>query len=265
MDRRSLFKSLAAAPALLLSGAPTRPSPAPARQDHAGQDLHATDPQSALQPEQHDLHRRDRHGDHGDWRRRIEGHARAVRGHAHRQGPVQDRGDLAGDVHRLVLPARAREDARHGRDGHGALGHQGQGAQAAGARAARRHRAQPLRVLRDDVHAAAGAGREALSAARPRQGRDGRRVSRLPHGRRRPPDRQRLQPARGRQPRHRAVQGSPRGRRTERRLVHRLPPALRPQRRAARVSRHRGVRAATSSRIPCATSTPSWTCRNCAR
>ena len=53
------------------------------------------------------VHGRDRHRHHRHRRRRREGHARAVRRHADRQEPVPDRGDLAGDVHRLVLSARA--------------------------------------------------------------------------------------------------------------------------------------------------------------
>ena len=64
------------------------------------------------------------------------------------KNPFRIERDLAGSVHRLVLPARAREDARARRARSRAVGHQGQGARPSRARAARRHGARLLRVLR---------------------------------------------------------------------------------------------------------------------
>ena len=173
----------------------------------------------------------------------VEGHARAVRRHADRQGPVQDRGDLAGDVHRLVLSAGPREDARARRDGPGAVGHQGQGARPAACTSC----------------SAAACATTASATARP-PCCPARTASR---GRSPTAPRRRWTPAiapsawapadmpvGGVYNTHDAVRRviqqcteARAGRRPERRLVHRLPPALRLQRRAARLPRHRGVRA----------------------
>ena len=205
MKRRTFLASLAAIPALSLLRPRFAEAQLPRGKDHARPHLHAAEPEPALQPEQHGRHGRDRHRDHRHRRRRLQGHARAVRRHAHRQESVPDRSDLAGDVHRLVLPAGPREDARAGRARSGALGHQGQSLEAAGARAARRHGAQLLRVLRHDGPRAA-AGR--APAAKPRRRcADRCRRPRMEAGYRAfrmgaadAPDRQRLQHARARAP-----------------------------------------------------------------
>ena len=128
MERRTFLQALAAAKALAL----LRPAPALADLPKAK----ITRVRIYEPPELNPLFnqsnmvvdRRDRHRDHRDRRGRRQGHARAVRRDADRQEPVPHRGDLAGGLHRLVLPARPREGARARRSRHGALGHQGQGA-----------------------------------------------------------------------------------------------------------------------------------------
>ncbi len=98
MNRRSFLATLTAASAFGL----VRPRPAyrlaAESQDHARAHLQAAEPQPALQSEQHGRDRRNRHRHHRRRRGRRERHAGAVRRHADRQEPVQDRVDLAGDV-----------------------------------------------------------------------------------------------------------------------------------------------------------------------
>ena len=92
-------------------------------------------------------------------------------------------------------------------------------------------------------HAAGRAGRRATEPERAREGDDGGRIPRVPHGRGRAADRRRLRHALNRAAGRAGLQGRARGGRARRRLVHRFPPAVRLQRRASRVPGDRGVRA----------------------
>ena len=149
MNRRTFFSAVAAAPALTL----IRPGVACGRtaqgQGDAGPHLQAARPEPALQSEQHGRDGRDEHRHHRHRRRRDEGHARAVRRHAHRPESVPHRGALAGGVYRVVLSAGPRESARTRRAGSRVVGHQGESAWPAGSRTARRRGPRLLRVLRD--------------------------------------------------------------------------------------------------------------------
>ena len=127
MDRRSLFKSLAAAPASCSAALnPRKPSSLAARSRGSG----STSRRPSI-----------RCSTRATWSAPSRptsaspASAKAARRTRSSSAPArssarirQYRGDLAGDVHRLVLSAGAREDARHRRAGPGAVGHQGQGA-----------------------------------------------------------------------------------------------------------------------------------------
>ena len=217
----------------------------PGRQDHPRANLPPAQLQPALQPEQHGGDGRDRHRDHRHRRRRLEGHARAVRRHAHRQEPVPHRGDLAGD---RTSPGSTRQGARR-------RTRSARSTSRCGTSRARRSafpstscsaawRATTASATPRAARGLAGvrpAQADQPQGARPRD--DGGRVSRVPHGRGRRADWRRLRHAHRRPPDRAGLPRRARGCRRRRQLVHRPPPAVRFQRRGARLQGHGTLRA----------------------